>query len=128
MGKNKVATAKHMHCQVTVYIPLGVGHTSSYTDRYLRGWCCYVLLKPLCCFCLGIRYNSGYRDPGKLRDIHGLGSTQWSFALILKSCRYMNNNLLCLVSGETLNLFVLCQQLNTFLALGSTKTLNIPQE
>lgn len=63
-------------CTVKLYMPLGLGHTSSYTDRYLKGRCSYVLLKPLCCFCLGIRYNSGYRDPGKLRDVHGLGSTQ----------------------------------------------------
>lgn len=34
-------------CTVKLYIPLGVGHTSSYTDRHLKGRCCYVLFKPL---------------------------------------------------------------------------------
>lgn len=87
MGKNKVATAKHMHCQV-IYSTRGGLHIQLHTP-ILEGWCCYVLLNPLRCFCLGIRYNSGYRDPGELRDVHGLGSTQWLFTLNLKSCHHM---------------------------------------
>lgn len=81
MGKNKVATAKHMHCQVK-YSTRGGSHIQLHRP-ILDG--AALLCSPFV-VCLGIRYNSGYRDPGKLRDERGFGSTQRN----LKSCQYNN--------------------------------------
>lgn len=75
MGKNKVATAKHMHCQV-IYSTRGGSHIQLHRPILEGAALLCSIETPFCCFCLGIRYNSGYRDPGKLRDVHGLGSTQ----------------------------------------------------
>lgn len=88
MGKSKVATAKHMHCQV-IYSTRGGSHIQLHRP-ILDEAALLCIETPFVVFVLEYATTVATVDPGKLRDEHGFGSTQRSFALNLKSCQYNN--------------------------------------